>query len=62
MIADGVLPSVNLDGCIRIPEEILDQIIRAQLEQQENQMQQSKEYTFFPVAKDGKEDNNNDHQ
>lgn len=31
MIKKGVLPAINLDGCIRVPEEVLDEIIRQQL-------------------------------
>lgn len=31
MIRDGVIPSVNIDGCIRVPEDSLNILIRDQL-------------------------------
>ncbi|HOB28821.1 MAG TPA: helix-turn-helix domain-containing protein [Bacillota bacterium] len=31
MIRDGVIPSVNIDGCIRVPERFLDDMIYQQL-------------------------------
>lgn len=31
MIKKGVIPAVNIDGCIRIPENLLDEIICRQL-------------------------------
>lgn len=31
MIKKGVIPSVNIDGCIRVPEEVLEEMIFRQL-------------------------------
>lgn len=31
MIRDGVIPAVNIDGCLRVPEESLNILIREQL-------------------------------
>ncbi|NMD42584.1 MAG: helix-turn-helix domain-containing protein [Firmicutes bacterium] len=33
MIRDGIIPSVNIDGCLRVPEESLHEFIREQLDQ-----------------------------
>lgn len=31
MIKKGAIPSVNIDGCIRVPESLLDEMLRRQL-------------------------------
>lgn len=31
MIRDGVIPAVHIGGCLRVPEEYLDMMIREQL-------------------------------
>lgn len=33
MIKKGIIPSVEIDGCIRVPEELLDEMIRRQIQQ-----------------------------
>ena len=34
MIKKGVIPSVYIDGCVRVPEQAIDELICRQLKQQ----------------------------
>lgn len=43
MIRDGVIPSVNIDGCLRVPEEYLNAMIREQLAKRAGNKVMSKE-------------------
>lgn len=43
MIRDGVIPAVNIDGCLRVPEEALNRMIREQLSKWEGKSSASRE-------------------